>query len=68
MNDEISHLTAGASALLPQSELTPDRLGALVESIMSEDATREAMAKQARARGKPGAAKEIVSNLLTLVG
>jgi UDP-N-acetylglucosamine--N-acetylmuramyl-(pentapeptide) pyrophosphoryl-undecaprenol N-acetylglucosamine transferase len=59
---------AGASALLPQSELTPDRLGVLVEGIMSEDGTREAMAKQAKARGKPEAAKEIVSNLLTLVG
>jgi UDP-N-acetylglucosamine--N-acetylmuramyl-(pentapeptide) pyrophosphoryl-undecaprenol N-acetylglucosamine transferase len=59
---------AGASTLLPQSELTPDRLGVLVEGIMSEDGTRAAMAKQARARGKPEAAKEIVSNLLTLVG
>jgi len=59
---------AGASVLLPQSELTPDRLGVLVEGIMSEDGTREAMAKQAKARGKPEAAKEIVSNLLTLIG
>jgi UDP-N-acetylglucosamine--N-acetylmuramyl-(pentapeptide) pyrophosphoryl-undecaprenol N-acetylglucosamine transferase len=59
---------AGASALLPQTELSPDRLGALVEGIMSEDGTRAAMGKEARARGKPEAAKEIVSNLLTLVG
>ena len=44
------------------------RLGEVVEGLVSEDGTRAAMAKQARARGKPEAAKEIVSNLLTLVG
>ena len=59
---------AGASVLLPQSELTPQRLGEVVEGVVSDDGTREAMAKQAMARGKPEAAKEIVSNLLTLVG
>ena len=59
---------AGASLLLPQSELTPQRLGEVVEGVVSDDGTREAMAKQAMARGKPEAAKEIVSNLLTLVG
>lgn len=57
---------AGASHLLPQSELTPDRLGEAVNRLLSEDGTREAMAKRARARGKPGAAQQIVSNLLTL--
>ena len=35
--------------------------------LLSEDGTRGAMAKQAQARGKPEAAAEIVSNLLTLV-
>jgi UDP-N-acetylglucosamine--N-acetylmuramyl-(pentapeptide) pyrophosphoryl-undecaprenol N-acetylglucosamine transferase len=59
---------AGASVVLPQAELTPQRLGEVVEDLVSEDGTRAAMAKQARARGKPEAAKEIVSNLLTLVG
>ncbi len=58
---------AGAAVLLPQSELTPHRLGEAAERLVSEDGTREAMAKQAKARGKPDAAREIVSNLLTLV-
>ncbi len=59
---------AGASLQLPQDELSSTRLGEEVQRLLSEDATRAAMAKQARARGKPGAATEIVSNLLTLVG
>ena len=58
---------AGAAVLLPQSELTPERLGEAAERLVSEDGTREAMAKQAQARGKPEAAREIVSNVLTLV-
>jgi UDP-N-acetylglucosamine--N-acetylmuramyl-(pentapeptide) pyrophosphoryl-undecaprenol N-acetylglucosamine transferase len=58
---------AGASALLPQSELTPDRLSREVGRLLSEDGTRTTMANLARARGKPTAAAEIVSNLLTLL-
>jgi UDP-N-acetylglucosamine--N-acetylmuramyl-(pentapeptide) pyrophosphoryl-undecaprenol N-acetylglucosamine transferase len=58
---------AGASVLLPQSELSAERLGDAVRRLLSEDGTREAMAKAAGARGKPGAAAEIVSNLLTLI-
>jgi UDP-N-acetylglucosamine--N-acetylmuramyl-(pentapeptide) pyrophosphoryl-undecaprenol N-acetylglucosamine transferase len=58
---------AGASALLPQSELTPERLSQEVGRLLSEDGTRTAMANLARARGKPTAAAEIVSNLLTLL-
>jgi UDP-N-acetylglucosamine--N-acetylmuramyl-(pentapeptide) pyrophosphoryl-undecaprenol N-acetylglucosamine transferase len=58
---------AGASALLPQSELTPERLSQEVDRLLSEDGTRTTMANLARARGKPTAAAEIVSNLLTLL-
>jgi UDP-N-acetylglucosamine--N-acetylmuramyl-(pentapeptide) pyrophosphoryl-undecaprenol N-acetylglucosamine transferase len=58
---------AGATLNLPQSELTPARLREVVDRLLSEDRTREAMSKRAKARGKPDAAKEIVSNLLTLV-
>jgi UDP-N-acetylglucosamine--N-acetylmuramyl-(pentapeptide) pyrophosphoryl-undecaprenol N-acetylglucosamine transferase len=58
---------AGASLLLPQADLTPSRLGETVHRLLSEDGTRVAMANQAQARGKPEAAAEIVSNLLTLV-
>ncbi len=59
---------AGASLELPQSELTAERLGQAVDRLLSEDGTRDAMAKRAKARGKPDAAAEIVSNLLTLIG
>ncbi|MGH7580622.1 MAG: UDP-N-acetylglucosamine--N-acetylmuramyl-(pentapeptide) pyrophosphoryl-undecaprenol N-acetylglucosamine transferase [Gemmatimonadales bacterium] len=58
---------AGACLLLPQSDLTPARLAETVNRLLSEDGTRGAMADRAQARGKPGAAAEIVSNLLTLV-
>jgi UDP-N-acetylglucosamine--N-acetylmuramyl-(pentapeptide) pyrophosphoryl-undecaprenol N-acetylglucosamine transferase len=58
---------AGASIHLPQSSLTPERLGGEVERLLSEDGTREEIAKRAKARGKPDAAAAIVSNLLTLV-
>jgi UDP-N-acetylglucosamine--N-acetylmuramyl-(pentapeptide) pyrophosphoryl-undecaprenol N-acetylglucosamine transferase len=58
---------AGASLMLPQSALTPARLAETVNRLLSEDATRGAMATRARERGKPEAAAEIVSNLLTLV-
>jgi UDP-N-acetylglucosamine--N-acetylmuramyl-(pentapeptide) pyrophosphoryl-undecaprenol N-acetylglucosamine transferase len=59
---------AGATLHLSQAELSPRRLAQAVEGLLSEDATREAMAKRAKLRGKPEAAREIVSNLLTLVG
>jgi UDP-N-acetylglucosamine:LPS N-acetylglucosamine transferase len=58
---------AGASLHLRQDQLTAERLGETVQRLLSEDGTREAMAKQALARGKPNAAAEIVSNLLTLI-
>ena len=58
---------AGAATLLPQMELTADRLSREVSRLLSEDGTRTVMANQARARGKPAAAAEIVSNLLTLL-
>ncbi len=58
---------AGASAMLPQAELTSERLGQLVNQLMSDDETRGGMANRALARGKPEAAADIVSKLLTLV-
>lgn len=58
---------AGASLLLTQAELTPARLGETVTRLLSDTALRTRMAGQAEARGRPRAAAEIVSNLLTLV-
>jgi UDP-N-acetylglucosamine--N-acetylmuramyl-(pentapeptide) pyrophosphoryl-undecaprenol N-acetylglucosamine transferase len=58
---------AGAAVMLPQSELTPESLAQAVSRLLSDDGERETMAARAKARGKPEAASEIVSNLLTLV-
>jgi UDP-N-acetylglucosamine:LPS N-acetylglucosamine transferase len=53
--------------MLPQSELTPESLARAVNRLLSENSARDTMATHASARGKPNAANEIVSNLLTLV-
>ena len=58
---------AGASQMLAQSALSPSSLADAVKRLLSDHGTRNAMADRARARGKPQAAAEIVSNLLTLV-
>jgi UDP-N-acetylglucosamine--N-acetylmuramyl-(pentapeptide) pyrophosphoryl-undecaprenol N-acetylglucosamine transferase len=58
---------AGAAMMLPQVELTPDRLADAVGELLSDASLRSAMADRARARGRPHAAAEIVSNLLTLI-
>jgi UDP-N-acetylglucosamine--N-acetylmuramyl-(pentapeptide) pyrophosphoryl-undecaprenol N-acetylglucosamine transferase len=59
---------AGASFLLPQAELTPERLRDAVTDLLRDGLRRKQMAERALARGRPQAAREIVSKLLTLVG
>jgi UDP-N-acetylglucosamine--N-acetylmuramyl-(pentapeptide) pyrophosphoryl-undecaprenol N-acetylglucosamine transferase len=58
---------AGASILLPQSELTPERLRAVVGDLLQEPDRRRQMAQRALARGRPHSALDIVSKLLTLI-
>ena len=58
---------AGASLLLSQAELGPARLGATIGRVLADPGTLDRMAQRARARGRPHAAAEIVSKLLTLV-
>jgi UDP-N-acetylglucosamine--N-acetylmuramyl-(pentapeptide) pyrophosphoryl-undecaprenol N-acetylglucosamine transferase len=58
---------AGASMMLRQDHLSGSRLSSMVLRVLSEPATRQAMADRARARGRPRAAADIVSNLLTLI-
>jgi UDP-N-acetylglucosamine--N-acetylmuramyl-(pentapeptide) pyrophosphoryl-undecaprenol N-acetylglucosamine transferase len=58
---------AGASWLLPQSELTPARLGELVGRLLRDPSARTQMAQRARSRGRPHSARDIVSKLLTLI-
>jgi UDP-N-acetylglucosamine--N-acetylmuramyl-(pentapeptide) pyrophosphoryl-undecaprenol N-acetylglucosamine transferase len=59
---------AGASALLTQAALTPASLGDAVSSLLHDRPRREMMASCALARGRPQAAADIVSKLLTLSG
>jgi UDP-N-acetylglucosamine--N-acetylmuramyl-(pentapeptide) pyrophosphoryl-undecaprenol N-acetylglucosamine transferase len=58
---------AGASLVLPQSELTAERLGAAIAGLLNDPAQRKQMAGRALARGRPYSALDIVSKLLTLV-
>jgi UDP-N-acetylglucosamine--N-acetylmuramyl-(pentapeptide) pyrophosphoryl-undecaprenol N-acetylglucosamine transferase len=59
--------SAGASRLLPQSGLTPENLSAAVAGLLEDTGQRERMSERALSRGRPRAARDIVSNLLTLV-
>ncbi len=59
---------AGAATMVPQGELTPARLAAEVGSLLADRSRYEAMAARALARGRPRAAADIVSKLLTLAG
>ncbi len=56
----------GAAVLLPQSELSPVRLGTELGRLLADPGGRQAMAERARSRGHPDAARQIVSHLLTL--
>jgi UDP-N-acetylglucosamine--N-acetylmuramyl-(pentapeptide) pyrophosphoryl-undecaprenol N-acetylglucosamine transferase len=57
---------AGASALLRQADLTPATLAAAVRTLLDDRAQRDTMAARALARGRPHAAADIVSKILTL--
>jgi UDP-N-acetylglucosamine--N-acetylmuramyl-(pentapeptide) pyrophosphoryl-undecaprenol N-acetylglucosamine transferase len=59
---------AGAATLLAQSALTAATLAEAVGRLLRDEPFRQAMAARARGRGRPQAATDIVSNLLTLVG
>lgn len=58
---------AGAAVHLPESELSADRLGAVLTELVGDPARLAAMAAAARARGRPGAAQAIVERLLDLL-
>ena len=57
---------AGASALITQAELTATKLATAIGSLLSDRPRRDAMAARALARGRPHAAADIVSKILTL--
>jgi UDP-N-acetylglucosamine--N-acetylmuramyl-(pentapeptide) pyrophosphoryl-undecaprenol N-acetylglucosamine transferase len=57
---------AGASYLLPQAQLTAERLRDVILQFLGDQSARSQMAQRARSRGRPPSAREIVSKLLTL--
>jgi len=58
---------AGAALVLSQAELTADTLAHAVGRLLADDSQRKQMAARALARGRPNSARDIVSNLLTLI-
>jgi UDP-N-acetylglucosamine--N-acetylmuramyl-(pentapeptide) pyrophosphoryl-undecaprenol N-acetylglucosamine transferase len=59
---------AGAAVMLPQAELTSATLDGVVRGLLGDRERHAAMAARALARGRPEAASEIVTRLLTLLG
>ena len=59
---------SGASVVLLQEDLTADSLGLAISGLIGDPARRARMAAAALARGRPAAASDIVSHLLTLLG
>jgi len=59
---------AGAARVIPQSDLSPGRLGEEVSRLLLDGEARGRMAHAALARGRPTASADIVSHLLTLLG
>jgi UDP-N-acetylglucosamine--N-acetylmuramyl-(pentapeptide) pyrophosphoryl-undecaprenol N-acetylglucosamine transferase len=58
---------AGAAVLLPQAELSPERLAAVVGRLLQRRDERVAIATRALDRGRPEAAAEIAAHVVTLV-
>ena len=58
----------GAAILLPQSELTPERLVAEVRSLLDDPARRVRMSERARAHGHADAAERLADAILDLAG
>ena len=58
---------AGAAVVLPEPELTPQRLDAEVRSLLGDPARLDAMGKAAAAWSRPDAASRIAAGLLEMV-
>jgi len=58
----------GAAVLLEERDLMGRSLSALVHQLLADPARRDALARAARSRGRPDAAWEVVSKILTLFG
>jgi UDP-N-acetylglucosamine--N-acetylmuramyl-(pentapeptide) pyrophosphoryl-undecaprenol N-acetylglucosamine transferase len=58
---------AGAAVTIPESELSPGRLGAEIEALANDADRRAKIAARAKLRGHPNAADEIVAKLAMLL-
>jgi UDP-N-acetylglucosamine--N-acetylmuramyl-(pentapeptide) pyrophosphoryl-undecaprenol N-acetylglucosamine transferase len=58
---------AGAATILPDAELTPERLRAKVDTLVEDDARRREMALAAAALARPDAARTIAQEILAAV-
>jgi UDP-N-acetylglucosamine--N-acetylmuramyl-(pentapeptide) pyrophosphoryl-undecaprenol N-acetylglucosamine transferase len=61
-------VNAGAAVLIPQSELTPERLAGELKRLTTSRDTLRAMAEKARLLAKPEAADDLASSCLGLAG
>jgi UDP-N-acetylglucosamine--N-acetylmuramyl-(pentapeptide) pyrophosphoryl-undecaprenol N-acetylglucosamine transferase len=59
---------SGAAVVLEERDLMGRSLSALVHQLLADPARREALARAARGRGQPNAAREVMSKILTLFG
>jgi UDP-N-acetylglucosamine--N-acetylmuramyl-(pentapeptide) pyrophosphoryl-undecaprenol N-acetylglucosamine transferase len=58
---------AGAATILPDAELTPERLRAAVDALVEDEQRRRAMALAAAKLARPDAARTIAREILTAV-
>jgi UDP-N-acetylglucosamine--N-acetylmuramyl-(pentapeptide) pyrophosphoryl-undecaprenol N-acetylglucosamine transferase len=58
---------AGAAVLLVERDLDGASLARVVERLLADGAARAALAAAARSRGRPDAARDVMSKILTLV-
>jgi UDP-N-acetylglucosamine--N-acetylmuramyl-(pentapeptide) pyrophosphoryl-undecaprenol N-acetylglucosamine transferase len=59
---------AGAAVVLPDAELTPERLRAEVDALAGDPPRLAAMREASRALARPGAAREIAAEVLAAAG
>ncbi len=59
---------AGAAIVIPDEQLTAERLGAEVGALLADPSRLHAMAEAARGLARPQAAAEVAGELLTAAG
>ena len=59
---------AGAAIVLPDAELTPERLRSEVDAIVQDEARRAAMAEASRRLARPDASRAIAREVLAAAG